>query len=181
MPTFELLTNVNWWTLLNRIEIAGNIMSVVTNVAVSCPSKGRGTMARVDTMCYLLSTCSYQSLHLDMRLLSFFLGWLKTLNFLWYTQAQVPLQNHQVTSTTLLGHLIQLHQECYQICILWSSLRSFFFNYISYQGGLFFQKTYSWHFYHNHATKEFSRGKMNKISKKQQTSPEMLILSERRY
>ena len=54
---------------------------------------------------------------------------------------------------------ISVTKECYRIGYLESSLRSFFISYIS--SSLFFRRPiwlHSWHYYHNHATKELSRG-----------------------
>jgi len=74
-------------------------------------------------------------------------------------------------------------KKCYQIGFLESSLKSFFFSYISYS--LSSEDLFGYIpgiSTANHATKELSKGRCAR-SKKQQISPEMLIyrLSEMRY
>ena len=99
--------------------------------------------------------------------------------------ARYTLQEHLawVASTTFLGCLSysSVTKECYQIGYLEGSMRNFFISYISLS--LFFRTPiglHFWHYYHNHTTKELSRGSCVGSKK---TSPEVLIyrLSERRH
>ena len=90
---------------------------------------------------------------------------------------QKHLGYYQVVSVTSCS----VTKECYQIGFPESSLRSFFISYSLCSEDLRIW-LHSWNIYHNHATKELSKGRRIR-SRKQQTSPEMLILrfSERRY
>ena len=100
------------------------------------------------------------------------------------TEFCLHCKNNWVTLTTFLGCVSCIsNQELLPIGILESSLRSFFF--VTLASLFFFEDLFGYISgisSHSQATKELCRSRC-KRSKKQQTSPEMLVyrLSERRY